>query len=643
MTPRAAPRRSTQTAHAGSEYPATLVPVRPASANPFAAGRRGNRLRTPKANEFTNLVERTVDAFVPKDGSGAGIEDVEKILAEIRRQFDEVHAAADLKEVELVDLRKELVLFDMKAEKEMGVEAYNYGPEETRESLQMKLHEAVSSTEEHLTTKRVYKHMLARLKKEVNIVRQKIKAMEDHLTRKTREVEKLQALSRRVHQQKVPKILELEAIENELEVERYVCNSALDDLESMLQQGQNETRRREDFERWRYEVAMQAATEAFDASAGRLRKIFAIEKLTGNYLQKVIFDQAEHSQVTEDGFQKIREVTGLTDVMDIVHKFLNRDVEHEQLKASVREAEMRLYSLREAEMGSHGDNMCLEEEALKHPKGMNSLMADKEQLLMKALQERDDWQKKMHGSTLLVENVTQWMRRMSVSLAPFEEIEPVQSVHDMSDNFRKIVHVIDRFLSHAHEEMPAAKLQKMTSQASHREYAERQRVLNDKDFIRANCRVPSSLEQQQAQHREPRPGSGNERHTTKGGSKRSSTMAKEDDDTQTREVYIERERLKMESMHRLGEKYEPERLRGASAPSGTTGRKNRHRASFDEETEEIFDAQKHPSKPRDGISDLGGAHGKGRPASAKEATGALPRPLSSSRRPVKKADLSARR
>merc|ERR1719247_2125019 len=57
----------------------------------------------------------------------------------------------------------------------------------------------------------------------------------------------------------------------------------------------------------------------------------------------------------------------------------------------------------------------------------------------------------------------------------------------------------------------------MTSQASHREYAERQRVLNDKDFIRANCRVPSSLEQQQ-QNSHNRPQSGNTGH--KGGNKR---------------------------------------------------------------------------------------------------------------------------
>ena len=36
--------------------------------------------------------------------------------------------------------------------------------------------------------------------------------------------------------------------------------------------------------------------------------MWALEKLSGNCLQKVIFEQVEQSQMTEDGFQKIREV-----------------------------------------------------------------------------------------------------------------------------------------------------------------------------------------------------------------------------------------------------------------------------------------------------------------------------------------------
>merc|ERR1719183_1937921 len=118
-------------------------------------------------------------------------------------------------------------------------------------------------------------------------------------------------------------------------------------MNGTLQTKRNAIKRRADFERWRHEVALEAANEAFQASAGRLRKLYAIEKLAGNCLQKITFEQVERSQTTEDGFQKIREVTGLVDVMDIVHKFLNRDVEHEQLKGSVKDAEVKLEELRQ--------------------------------------------------------------------------------------------------------------------------------------------------------------------------------------------------------------------------------------------------------------------------------------------------------
>merc|ERR1719330_730748 len=117
-------------------------------------------------------------------------------------------------------------------------------------------------------------------------------------------------------------------------------------MKAELERRKDTNKNRADFESWRHEVALEAANEAFNASAGRLRKLYAIEKLAGNSLQKKTFEQVERSQSTEDGFQKIREVTGLTDVMDIVHKFLNRDVESEQLKSSVKEAEVRLEGLR---------------------------------------------------------------------------------------------------------------------------------------------------------------------------------------------------------------------------------------------------------------------------------------------------------
>merc|ERR1719375_1770934 len=179
------------------------------------------------------------------------------------------------------------------------------------------------------------------------MLKEKMLKMEKHLEKKNHENAMAVDHNRKANSEKVQSTKDLDMMEGDAENERNVRENAMRDMMGTLHTKRNAIQRRADFERWRHEVALEAANEAFQGSAGRLRKLYAVEKLAGNCLQKITFDQVEKSQTTEDGFQKIREVTGLTDVMDIVHKFLNRDVEHEQLKSSVKEAEARLEALRE--------------------------------------------------------------------------------------------------------------------------------------------------------------------------------------------------------------------------------------------------------------------------------------------------------
>merc|ERR1719410_400344 len=172
--------------------------------------------------------------------------------------------------------------------------------------------------------------------------------MEDHLERKTHETRKQQDASRRLCQEKLESLRMAEEKEHEIDMQRAVCGAAMADLDITLQHTKRQVTHREEFERWRYQVAMEAATEAFEGTAGRFRKMYAVEKLVGNCLHKVTFEQSVQSQTIEEGFQRIREVTGLHDVFDIVNKFLNREVEHDQLKATVIETEGTLQELREA-------------------------------------------------------------------------------------------------------------------------------------------------------------------------------------------------------------------------------------------------------------------------------------------------------
>jgi len=255
--------------------------------------------------------------------------------------------------------------------------------------------------------------------------------------------------------------------------------------------------RRARFEEWRHDVALNAANEAFNASAGRLRKLYAVEKLAGNCLQKITFEQVERSQTTEDGFQKIREVTGLTDVMDIVHKFLNRDVEHEQLKSSVKEAEVRLEMLREQfdRFKRDTDGLTFDPDATGRSRSMYLEVEEHEGKLNQVLKEHEQSRQRLQQTTLQVEHMKRWANRMGRSLVMFEDCIRAEKPADLPIYYQQMQRAVDKFIAHIVQQISSGKVQrKNMSQVASKEYHEASRLLTDKEFLKANCRVPASLD-----------------------------------------------------------------------------------------------------------------------------------------------------
>merc|ERR550537_537507 len=326
------------------------------------------------------------------------------------------------------------------------------------------------------------------------MLKKKMLKMEKHLEKKNHEHAMAVDHSRKANSEKVQSSIDLDLMEGDAENERNVREGAMRDMMGTLHTKRNAIQRRADFERWRHEVALEAANEAFQGSAGRLRKLYAVEKLAGNCLQKITFEQVEKSQATEDGFQKIREVTGLTDVMDIVHKFLNRDVEHEQLKSAVKEAESRLESLRE-----EFEHLKRETEGAApvdlqeggRSRAIYQEVDECEANLNKYMQDHANARERLQKSTLTLEQMRAWARRSNRSLLPFEDAAQLDTDHQLRDYFHGLKTTVDKFLYHIQQQNMSGKLQKKAGgQRTEKEHHEMGRLLNDKDFLKANARVP---------------------------------------------------------------------------------------------------------------------------------------------------------
>merc|ERR1719181_1278007 len=99
--------------------------------------------------------------------------------------------------------------------------------------------------------------------------------------------------------------------------------------------------------------------------------------------------------------------------------------------------------------------------------------------------------------TLLVDNIMLWARKMAKSFSTFDDDHPLDEVdapQELPLFFEQLEQRVERFFTQANADFAPAKLWKVTSQACGKEYAEQQKLMSDKEFIRVNCRVPASLD-----------------------------------------------------------------------------------------------------------------------------------------------------
>lgn len=446
---------------------------------------------------YLKVVERTTDNFVSSDDTA--IKDVRRILLQVRSQYDAVHFEAEQKEAKLKHIREQTRAADA-THGNRADESHRL--EDQWHQLEDKLMETQQRTHETMTNKKVYEHMLARIQKEQAILKEKMLKMEGHMDRKRRELQQSMTKARRAHTDEVQAANALHSLERDATTETAVCQEAVKVMENELERRKEANKRRADFSSWRTEVALEAANEAFNASAGRLRKLYAIEKLAGNSLQRITYQQVERSQATENGFQQIRDVTGLTDVMDIVHKFLNRDTEHEMLRASAKDAEVRLEALRQDfdESKRKTEGITFDSSAGAGRAGdLYKDVEDNERQLNDALKSHEMARSRLQTTTLQVEHMKRWATRVGALLKSFDEPVECQAPSDLPAYFLRLDGTIKKFVAHATRQLKEGKITRTALiEERKKENKKEEKLLTNEQFIKNNCRVPATADNRPA-------------------------------------------------------------------------------------------------------------------------------------------------
>jgi len=120
----------------------------------------------------------------------------------------------------------------------------------------------------------------------------------------------------------------------------------IESLNKSIKNKEEALQRRMDRVARQQEIAEAAANENKDSNELKMQENYMVQKMWSQFLKKKMEREMKRTYEIEDAFQKIRASTGLTDVQEIVHKFLTREQTYSQLLMAVSDNERKIDNLR---------------------------------------------------------------------------------------------------------------------------------------------------------------------------------------------------------------------------------------------------------------------------------------------------------
>ena len=275
-------------------------------------------------------------ASTKRDATGIPPEEELKRLDDqivtLRRKHDQLHEKNQKKRSEL----------DILADKLKDLHNTRFNPKETPEArlsvMEDRLNECAARYDEEHRLKMSYEQVINRLKKEQLEWPAEIKSLEGLLGQKETDYEQLLVMSHDANSSKEAAKVELGKFESLVLDERKQRERELQERRQVLQKKQQLASELDRSERER-----RAALQEQQRQAGEDQV-----KLEAQKMEALI--KEEHAKIAayESAFQQIKEATGVSDVNEVIQRFLLQEETHQNLLHMTRESQSRIEELQKA-------------------------------------------------------------------------------------------------------------------------------------------------------------------------------------------------------------------------------------------------------------------------------------------------------
>ena len=263
----------------------------------------------------------------------------------MRRKHDDVRHQCQFRQKELDTMQDKL----KDLEKEMEKLKDDDTPlTRNIRTLENRLDKAMIKYNEAQSIRKTYEQIVKRLKEERIGFDNQLAAIERTLKAKEKDLEELVLMSHDAQHAKEVAKAELLKLEHQLMEEKKQREKELADRRQLVQQKVEMNQRMEKRDKMRREMALVEGGEqgGGDGDAGMKKTMFSTAFHSA--LNEHVMEEEQKKITTyEEAFRKIKDATGVSDVNEVIQKFLTQDETHNNLVVMTKEAQARIDALNE--------------------------------------------------------------------------------------------------------------------------------------------------------------------------------------------------------------------------------------------------------------------------------------------------------
>lgn len=188
--------------------------------------------------------------------------------------------------------------------------------------------------------------MLERLERDFIATKIKSSELEVSLKSKKSILELEQQKNRKTKEERLQAKAIFDNLMKNIELEQKDRHERIVELHKCIQNKEASVSRRIERQRKNAEIAEAAANENKDSSELNTRQNLYIQRLWNVYLRKRMMKEMDNSKQINDAFQNIKTATQVTDVQEMVRKFLTKEQTYGSLLKTVNVSEAKIDTLR---------------------------------------------------------------------------------------------------------------------------------------------------------------------------------------------------------------------------------------------------------------------------------------------------------